>query len=142
MKRTVVFAALFVLGLAPTVRANEEECSLEDIRGTYAYTLTGFLTEGPNAGPLAAVGRLTFDGKGSIFGRDTISINGHVTRGRTFSGTYVVNEDCTYSTIVVDSLGQEHIADHVIVDRDEVRAIRADEMNVVTLNLKRIRRRR
>lgn len=56
MKRTVVVATLFVLGLAPTARANEEDCTLEDIRGTYAYTLTGFLTDGPNAGPLAAVG--------------------------------------------------------------------------------------
>ncbi len=140
MKRTIILTGLFVLGLAPAVRAEEEECSLEDIEGTYAYTLSGTLTDGPNAGPVAAVGRLTFDGKGNISGRDTISINGHVTRGRTYEGTYVVNPDCTYSTIIIDSLGQQQIGDYVIVDRNEVRAIRANDTNVVTLNLKRVRR--
>jgi hypothetical protein len=93
-----------------------------------------------NAGPLAAVGRLTFDGRGNVSGHDTISINGHVTRGRSYEGTYVVNEDCTYSTIILDSFGQRQFGDYVIVDENEVRGIRANDPNVVTLNLKRGRR--
>ncbi len=138
---SVIVASAAVFILVPKAGANEtEECSLADIQGTYAYTLTGTITDGSNAGPLAAVGRLTFDGQGNIFGRDTISINGHVTRGRTYAGTYRVNPDCTYSTVILDSLGQEQIGDYVIVNHEELRAIRANETNVVTLNLKRVRR--
>jgi hypothetical protein len=48
-------------------------------------------------GPLAAVGWLTYDGKGNVVNGFTISVNGVISSG-TISGPYTVNSDCTGST--------------------------------------------
>jgi len=69
-------------------------CSDSDIRGTYRL-----VTNGTNvaAGRLsAAVGIFVADGAGNLAGNVTTSDNGAIFRG-SFTGTYVVNSDCTGS---------------------------------------------
>jgi len=70
-------------------------CSDATLAGKWAFTTTGTIIL-PNVGPVpvAAVGRITFDGKGNITGTQTRSVGGQVA-DETFSGTYKVAADCT-----------------------------------------------
>src|SRR5262249_16351621 len=43
-------------------------CTTADFSGTYGYSGSGTILEGPSAGPVAFVGQLTADGKGSFAG--------------------------------------------------------------------------
>ena len=128
----VVFATVFVLGLAPKARAWEDkECSNATLQGSFGYTSTGTLLDTyvppPFAGPFAEVGRQTFDGKGNTTATATLSANGNIQQV-TIQGTYSVNSDCTGSmTLNVSPLSATVHADFVI-DRDgtELRAIGTD----------------
>ncbi len=84
-----------------------KECSNDTLEGSFGFTSTGTILpplfgqasysfDGP-AGPFAEVGRQTFDGneKGETEYTATISNNGEPTPGLLFKGTYSVNEDCT-----------------------------------------------
>jgi hypothetical protein len=94
---------MFALGIMPNVRAGEG-CTNANYEGSFGYIGTGTIVSGPNADPVAFVGRLTADGKGTFIGRDTISINGQI-MPRTYTATYEVNEDCTGSYKVESDLG-------------------------------------
>ena len=65
-KTFAITIAALALGVAPWARA---ECSEETLKGTFAYTSTGFIVAAPVAalvGPSAEVGRVIFDGKGGV----------------------------------------------------------------------------
>jgi hypothetical protein len=64
------------------------------LRGTYMSRAEGTAV---GIGPIAAVGWLTYDGKGHVVNGFTFSGNGVISRG-TISGPYTVNSDCTGST--------------------------------------------
>lgn len=115
MKRTISFIALAGLiaallvglslfqrhqpGIVPTAHAQEtdahESCSNATLNGTYGFYRTG--TTG--AGPLAAVGLITFDGTGAHSpARQTIRRNGVTVRDLfadpALDGPYEVDPDC------------------------------------------------
>ena len=101
MKRSTVTrtltaaAAAFALSFAPTVKADDKGCSNETLRGTFAYTSTGFITAPPAfAGPFAETGTQTFDGRGATTAAVTSSQNGNILP-LAITGTYTVNPDCT-----------------------------------------------
>src|SRR5262249_32367541 len=104
MKRTitsVVFVMAFVsplvLGLVSRVQAGD--CSNDSTKGTY-----GVSCEGTSGGlPVAVVGVYTADGKGNSSGGETLSFNGTIITGVTFTGTYTVNPDCTGSVVTTAS---------------------------------------
>jgi hypothetical protein len=52
-------------------------------------------------GPITAVGRIAYDGKGSLVNPYTVSVNGVISTG-TEIGTYTVNSDCTGSEVATD----------------------------------------
>src|SRR5712691_6800292 len=81
-----------IVGLRCQAQASVE-CTAADFQGTYGYSGAGTILAGPNAGPVAFVGQLTADGKGTFTGGDTVSINGRIVR-RTYSAKYTVNPDC------------------------------------------------
>src|SRR6266849_4588423 len=67
--------AAFALLLAGAADAQERPglqaglgCTAADFQGTYGYSGSGTILEGPNAGPVAFVGQLTADGKGTFAG--------------------------------------------------------------------------
>ncbi len=152
MKRTIaaatlviVFATVLVLGIVPGKNAHayagpnivarahagqDEPCSNASLSGSFGFTATGTVLA---VGPVAQVGRQTFDGEGNTAGTGTISANGNIFRG-TFTGTYTVNPDCTGSLTFEESvLGVVH-ADVVIVDDGrEFRAIQTDPGVVLTV---------
>lgn len=103
MKRSTIAKIFAVAGvtalalsLAPTANADDKGCSVATLRGTFAYTSTGFITAasaGP-VGPIAEVGTQTFDGNGSTTATATLSANGTMYQ-LTITGTYIMNPDCT-----------------------------------------------
>jgi hypothetical protein len=91
-------------GLVPKVHAAEphlsdfgsdKPCSLRSLNGAYGYYRTGITP----AGPLAAVGLIIYDGRGSFTDRQTIRRNGVTTRDLFAdppdTGTYQIDPDCT-----------------------------------------------
>jgi hypothetical protein len=84
-----------------------KECSNATLQGSFGFTSTGTILPplfgqasysfDEPAGPFAEVGRQTFDGneKGETEYTATISNNGEPTPGLLFKGNYSVNEDCT-----------------------------------------------
>ena len=81
---------------APNAADEEALCPQGNatLRGTYMSRAEGTAV---GIGPLAAVGWLTYDGKGHVVNGFTVSVNGVISRG-TISGPYTVNSDCTGST--------------------------------------------
>jgi hypothetical protein len=76
------------------VPKDSEACSVATVNGAYGFFRTGITS----AGPLAAVGVATFDGKGGSAARQTIRKNG-ITVSDLFtdpalSGPYEVDSDC------------------------------------------------
>jgi hypothetical protein len=102
MKRTAIaktfvitVATALALGIVPRAKAQEPGCSKATLKGTFAYTSTGFLTAPPSiAGPVAEVGTQTFDGNGKTTATATLSVNGTLYQ-LTITGTYTVKPDCT-----------------------------------------------
>ena len=126
----VVFATVFVLGIAPKAQAWEEkECSNATLQGSFGYSSTGTLLDSyvppPFAGPFAEVGRQTFDGKGHTEATATLSSNGNINQAVAINGTYAVNSDCSGSMkLNIPSFGVTVHADFVIDDNGaEIRAI-------------------
>ena len=150
MKRTIapttlviVFATLFVLGIVPTAQAQAGEhrhCSTASLQGSCGFTNTGtnIALPPPLAGPIAQIGRQTFDGRGNTDATATLSANGNIVRV-TVQGTYVVNPDCTGSmTLYVSPFGATVLLDFVIDDDGaELRAIITDAGAIESVVLKK-----
>jgi hypothetical protein len=97
MVKTFTIAAVGALALsvAPRANADDKGCSNSSLRGTFAYTGTGFIAApAAVAGPFAEVGTQTFDGNGATTTTFAASQNGNLFQ-TTFSGTYSVDPDCT-----------------------------------------------
>ena len=123
----VVLATVFVLGILPRAQADEhKDCSAASLQGSFGFTSIGTLLAlpAPSAGAFGEIGRQTFDGHGNTEGTATAATNG-VIHHFTFTGTYVVNPDCTGSmTLLVAPIGATVPLDFVIDDDGaEVRAI-------------------
>lgn len=86
-------------------------CTNASLRGAYGFYRTG----STSAGPLAALGSLTFDGKGNLAGSQSVSRNGAFTFDVPIMGPYVVNEDCTGKFLAPD--GVTEVARIVVTDR-------------------------
>jgi len=120
----MVLAAGVILSVAPLARA---ACSDATLAGTWGFTTTGTLIV-PNVGPapVGAVGKITFDGKGNLTGKQTRSVGGQVA-GETFSGTYKVTAGCsadfTAQVFISGTLVRTSTV-HLILD-DNLREIRA-----------------
>jgi hypothetical protein len=93
MKRalsTSIAVALFTLGVSALVSAHAA-CSNASLHGNFGFYRTGKTS----VGPLAAVGIISFDGKGNSTATQSISRNGDYSFDLSFSGTYVILPDCT-----------------------------------------------
>lgn len=84
-------------------------CTVGDVRGVYGFFRSGTAPQGP----LAAVGKGIFDGRGSFSVVQTTVRNGVLSEG-SFDGLYDVNADCTGRWLTPD--GQSQIAYFVLVD--------------------------
>ncbi len=82
------------------------------LQGTYGYLTQAFAD---NFSPAAAIGRVTFDGKGNLVGFYKATDKGSLSGKVTYKGTYAVDADGTGQlTIIVG--GGSYSNDFVIVD--------------------------
>ena len=137
----IVLATVFVLGVLSMAQADEHRgCSNASLRGSIGFTNTGtnLALPPPFAGPIAQIGRQTFDGRGNTDATATLSANGNIVRV-TVQGTYAVNPDCTGSmTLFVSPFGSTVEADFVIDDDGaEIRAIITDTGAIESLVFKK-----
>lgn len=79
-------------------------CTPADISGAYGYAIEGWTASGQGFVPFADSGQLTANGANSFSGSSTTSLGGSII-GRTFTGTYQTNSDCSGSAVFHDSLG-------------------------------------
>ena len=112
----MAFVSLLVLGLVSRVQAGD--CSNNSLKGTYGLSCEGTVV---GVGPLAVIGVFSADGNGNGSEVETISFNGMITTGATFTVTYTVNADCTGS-FVSTGFGSVFHNDFVIDDnKKEIR---------------------
>jgi hypothetical protein len=89
-----VLAIAFSYSTGVVAYSQTTACSSADLKGDY-----GFSFHGKNLGmkvEMLMVGRIEADGKGNFKGVHSESVNGSIDHGP-FSGTYVINPDCTGS---------------------------------------------
>jgi len=134
--KTLTTAAVTALALAisPAAKAGDKGCSNETLRGTFAYTSTGYITAPPAfAGPFAEVGTQIFDGNGGTTAAVMSSQNGNILP-LTITGTYTVNPDCTGTmTLQVSPIAVTVDVSFVIDDGgDGFQAIETDPGLVIT----------
>src|SRR6202011_209514 len=78
-----VLTRYWATGLVPLKAAQDDDddtrqCSNATLKGSFGYTGTGNIVSGPFAGPIAFVGRITFDGLGQATFAQTTSRNGTI----------------------------------------------------------------
>ena len=134
---TTLLSGMFVLGIAATAQADNDrrdECSDATLKGSFGYTVTGALVTGPFAGPFAAVGRLTFDGRGNFENVRTISRNGGILLNVQGVGTYTVRPDCMGSFTFSDG-GVVTLSTDIVIDDNgnELRMIATSPGTVLTV---------
>ena len=96
----IVVAVLLSLG-ATIVEAGD--CSVASIKGSFGFVEQGTgLQTTPR--PYTNSGIATFDGTGLVSGKFTLNVGG-VSAPGTFTGTYTVDPDCTFSIQFTTSLG-------------------------------------
>ena len=106
--------AAIALVMAPAAKAQATGCTNAMLRGTFVYTLTGFIVNPAFPGPFAEVGTQTFDGRGGTTAIATLNANGNIQK-ITITGTYKVNDDCTGTfTLLVAPFGTTNIVLFVI----------------------------
>jgi hypothetical protein len=100
--RLLLLAVLWALPLSAQV------CGPNDFSGPYGFQFSGRATISGSAAPMAAIGRLTFDGAGTISGRSSVNFNGFFL-GNPVTGTYELKPDCTLTwSLQNDSGGWQH----------------------------------
>lgn len=90
--------------VVPRVHADSDAlCPHGDatLRGTYVSFSSGTFV---GIGPVAAVGRATFDGSGNGVNPFTLSVDGVIVRG-VLTGAYTVNSDCSATLTLSDGTG-------------------------------------
>jgi hypothetical protein len=115
MRRTVPFALIsgVMIALTATLASGssrnaavaEEGCSNHSLHGPYGFSVAGQAFNPPGPGyhevaEFADAGRIVFDGRGNLNGTDTESLNGAITTGLVFGGTYSVQADCTGTAVI------------------------------------------
>src|ERR1017187_5527645 len=79
-------------------------CAPTDIHGPYGFELTGTTTISGTETPIAALGRLVFDGKSGISGVSSVNFNG-LFLGNPVTGNYAFQMDCTITLNLQDTSG-------------------------------------
>jgi hypothetical protein len=133
-KRIVLLVSAIVIGLAPTLRA-DNKCAAGTMTGAYGFSGSGLEivhksgspTVSQTLAPVAFVGTVSFTADGMLSGSFTASGNGHKEIAAPFQGAYVVNADCTGSIAIVEKTGQEsHFSMSVTDSGKEILAMQID----------------
>lgn len=109
------------VSLVSSAQAQEQggkRCSSKTLKGAYGIKFEG---QKIGVGPFVSVSLITFDGNGIFTTRETGRFNGSLVQ-RSFTGPYVVNDDCTgfldFSSNLTNPPHEAH-GDFVIVNNGQ-----------------------
>ncbi len=90
-----------VIALGTLKKTQQSGCSLASLNGNFA--LFGEGTFAPEGTPVLAnhVGLITFDGNGKFYGKEAVGISSKPTVQTTFTGTYIVNQNCSVTAEII-----------------------------------------
>jgi len=113
----ILFLALLTQGAAVSLAQQDTQntssnCSNANLSGGYGYTVNG---TSASAQPYSLVGRFVADGKGGVTGSGVEAFDGVISRP-TFTGTYVVNANCTGTANLTFNSGGSAPLEFIIVD--------------------------
>ncbi len=139
MQKFAILAGMLIAIGAPQVRA-EGICFASHLQGTYSFVASGTF----GGAGFAAAGYGTYDGNGNVNGVIQASIGGAVSAVLPWTGSYVVNSDCTATkTITVPGLGPNGTTAtvHFFITAgnafNELRFIATDPTTVISGNARR-----
>ena len=137
MKRQIDVAILLAIGLLVSGAGRPEQalsgkpCSLQTLKGTYAYHCSGVHLGTDKPVYVAFAGKDHYNGDGTLTGVYSFSENGVISRNISYTGTYTVNPDCTGAYTSVDENGVVVNADLFFGrDGDEVHFVLTDDFVV------------
>ncbi len=104
--KTLLLTAL-LLTLPALSFAHECKNSLRDLHGGYAYEFSGEFGPESLSNTMSEIGRFRADGKGHLSAFGNTIVNGQSAGSVTYEGTYIVNNDIAYVTVLrVSQSGQ------------------------------------
>lgn len=118
--RTFLLAWLFAAGALADV------CNPADLQGAYGFQLTGTTTIGSQPQPVVTVGRLGFNGDGTVTGVSSVSFTG-LYLGNPVTGKYEARTDCSLSWSLQDNSGNsQHFEGTMTPDARRIQFHQAD----------------
>lgn len=130
-----LYVTLFVaiaLGLLSTTTLAQERCTLGTLKGRYIFAGRGFIEALEPGVQRMHYGFFSFDGSGSLTGKQSSSRGGKIGRER-LQGTYTLESDCS-GTVTFSFAGIPGTATHwdvyVTSDGRKGHIIRMDEGNM------------
>ena len=99
------FSSLLLLLLWPGAGAMAADvCNPKKLVGPYAFQLSGLTTISGTPKPTASLGRITFDGSGTVSGTASATFSG-LLLGNPVTGTYEAKSDCSVTWKLQDDSG-------------------------------------
>ena len=96
--------------LAATFPAAAQYCNPRQFQGAYGFQLSGTTTISGDTKPVAAMGRLEFDGRGGVSGSASVNFAGYLL-GNPVTGAYQLRQDCRLTWTLQDDSGAfQHFA--------------------------------
>ena len=98
---------LFTIALLAVAPAAAQYCKPPDFQGAYGFQLSGTTTISGDPKSAVSVGRIEFDGNGSINGSSSVNFAGYFL-GNPVTGQYELSNDCTLNWTLQDDSGLLH----------------------------------
>ena len=113
-------------------------CSVADLKGDYLLASQGVVGPPDARQPVAGVGLITYNGRGNFYGNGTVNLDGTPLQNP-FTGTYIVNANCSVSGEVLDAIGTAHLTGVLVGQgaNQEVRFLITDPGTVLVGSIKR-----
>ena len=142
MKTFRILCALSLLGAVPAFAGNEfESCSTRMLAGRWMFaTDVGHQAIFPGGGDITAIGVFRFDRQGTLLDGsfDATVQKFRFLQGITFTGSVVVNANCTGTLTFVTSAGTTRTDSIVVLGPGHVRGMSQDINNLWTYDMRRL----
>src|SRR5690242_18361707 len=99
-----MIARFLLLAAAVPAACGAAVCNPAGVDGAYGFQLTGVATISGVSQPVVSLGRLVFDGQGSISGVSSVSFTG-LYLGNPVTGMYQARTDCSIDWSLQDDSG-------------------------------------
>jgi hypothetical protein len=140
MKALLALTIVLATGLAlaaPAVTA-DEGCSVQDIAGRWVFA-TGVGQLPALGGDITAIGTMNIDAEGNLDGRFDVTVaTVRFLPGVPYSGSVVVNDDCTGTLRFVTGAGTVRTDSIVVLGREDMWGMSQNPANLWTYTVRRI----